>query len=414
MDIKNVEMAMERLRSGGMVIMVDDEDRENEGDLVAAAEFATPEKVNFMATHGRGLICLALDKSRAEQLGLSLMVPREENRSSFGTAFTLSIEAVHGVTTGISAADRAVTIQAAIKDDASPKDIVSPGHVFPVIARKGGVLVRTGQTEGSVDLSRLAGLKPAAVICEIMNEDGTMARRPQLEIFSKQHDLTIVSVAEIIAYRMHKDSLVKRVAESVVPTEYGGEFKLIAYENDVDDKTHLALVKGEVAGGGPVLIRVHSECLTGDVFGSMRCDCGPQLQEAMRMVEREGHGVILYLRQEGRGIGIVNKIKAYHLQENGSDTVEANLELGFPEDLRDYGIGAQILADLGLKKLRLMTNNPKKVVGLEGYGMEVVERVPIEVPPHPQNLRYMLTKKEKMGHDLHLLSLDAVEDTEKK
>ncbi len=401
MDTQAVELAIERIREGRMVIMVDDEDRENEGDFVLAAEFTTPEDINFMATHGRGLICLSMDLNHAKQVGLTPMVPADLNRARFNTNFTVSIEAARGVTTGISAADRATTILAAIADDAAPEDIVSPGHVFPIVAREGGVLVRTGQTEGSVDLARLADLKPAGVICEIMNEDGTMARRPQLEIVSKKFDIPIVSVAEIIAYRMRKDRLIRRAAESRLPTEFGGEFRVIAYENDVDKKSHLALVKGDVNDGKPVLVRVHSECLTGDVFGSLRCDCGPQLHEAMRMIEREGHGVILYLRQEGRGIGIVNKIRAYHLQENGADTVEANIKLGFKEDLRDYGIGAQILADLGLKQLKLMTNNPKKVVGLEGYGMKVVERVPIEVEPQPFNLRYLQTKKDKMGHKLH-------------
>lgn len=403
MDTKNVEVAMERLRDGRMVIMVDDEDRENEGDLVMASQFATPEAVNFMAMHGRGLICMTIDRDRAQKLGLKLMVDQRANKARFGTAFTLSIEATEGVSTGISAADRAHTIQTAISDDASPDDIVSPGHVFPIIARKGGVLVRTGQTEGSVDLCRLAGLKSSGVICEIMNPDGTMARRPQLEKFAKEFDLPIVSVAEIIAYRMLKDSLIKRAAEAVLPTEYGGEFRVIVYENEVDNKEHVALVMGDISDGEPALVRVHSECLTGDVFGSLRCDCASQLHAAMRMVQREGRGVVLYLRQEGRGIGIVNKIKAYHLQENGKDTVEANLELGFAEDLRDYGIGAQILADLGLKKLLLLTNNPKKVIGLEGYGMSVIERVSIEIPPHPNNINYLKTKKEKMGHKLNMV-----------
>ena len=401
MDLQNVERAIERLKSGRMVIMVDDEDRENEGDWVMAAEFVTPESINFMTKHGRGLICLTMDSERAGRLGLNLMVPTERNLARFGTAFTQSIEAARGVTTGISAYDRATTVQTALKDGAKPQDLVSPGHVFPIIARDGGVLVRTGQTEGSVDLTRLAGLKPSGVICEIMNDDGTMARRPQLEKVAGTHDTLIVSVAEIIAYRLRHDSLIRQVAEVGLPTAYGGEFRLVAYENDVDSKTHMALVKGVVDDGEPVLVRVHSECMTGDIFGSLRCDCGPQLHEAMRMIEREGRGVILYLRQEGRGIGIVNKLKAYHLQDEGADTVEANVELGFAPDLRDYGIGAQILADLGLKKLRLMTNNPKKVIGLEGYGMRVVERVPIEVPPQPFNLRYLKTKKEKMGHKLH-------------
>lgn len=410
MDIKNVEIAMERLREGKMVIMVDDEDRENEGDLVCASEYVTPEIINFMVTHGRGLVCMTINKERAEQLGLKLQVRQRANKAKFGTAFTLSIEATEGVTTGISAADRAHTIRTAIADSANPDDIVSPGHIFPIIARDGGVLVRTGQTEGSTDLCRLAGLKPSGVICEIMNEDGTMARRPQLEIISEKFDLPIVSVAEIIAYRMMKDSLIRRAAEANLPTEHGGEFKVIVYENDVDKKEHVALVKGDVSTGEPVLVRVHSECLTGDVFSSLRCDCGSQLQMAMKMINESGKGVILYLRQEGRGIGIVNKIKAYHLQENGADTVEANIELGFPEDLRDYGIGAQILADLELKQLRLMTNNPKKVIGLEGYGMKVVERVPIEIAPQPFDLKYLQTKKEKMGHKLTL----AEQTSEKK
>ena len=402
MDLQPVEIAMERLRMGRMIIMVDDEDRENEGDLVVAAQFATPEAINFMARFGRGLICLSLTGEKARRLGLEFMVRPDRNRARFGTAFTQSIEAAEGVTTGISAFDRSHTILTAARDDATASDLVSPGHVFPIIAREGGVLVRTGQTEGSVDLARLSGLKPMAVICEVMNEDGTMARRPQLDTFSKEHDIPIVSVAELIAYRMMKDSLIRRAAESSLPTEFG-VFRVIAYENDVDNKTHMALIKGKVDDGSPVLVRVHSECMTGDVFGSLRCDCGPQLHEAMRMIEKEGRGVVLYLRQEGRGIGIVNKLKAYHLQEEGADTVEANLKLGFPEDLRDYGIGAQILADLGLKKMRLMTNNPKKVIGLEGYGMSVVERVQIEVPPQPHNLRYLQTKKEKMGHDLHFV-----------
>jgi 3,4-dihydroxy 2-butanone 4-phosphate synthase/GTP cyclohydrolase II len=409
MELRNVEVAMERLRQGRMVIMVDDEDRENEGDLVIASQFATPEAINFMARYGRGLICLTIDQARAKQLDLSPMVPEKRNKAQFGTNFTNSIEAAKGVSTGISAADRATTILAAIADEAKPEDIVSPGHVFPIIARKGGVLVRTGQTEGSVDLARLAGLKPSGVICEIMNEDGTMSRRPQLEVFAKEHDMPIVSVAELIAYRLtHGDTLVRRAATAKLPTEWGGAFDMIVYENDIDHKEHLALIKGTVDDGEPVMVRVHSECMTGDIFGSLRCDCGPQLHEAMRMIEKEGRGVVLYLRQEGRGIGITNKIKAYHLQENGADTVEANLKLGFAEDLRDYGIGAQILADLGLKKLRLMTNNPKKVVGLVGYGMEVLERVQIEVPPQPFNIGYMRTKKEKMGHNL-LLTEDGTE-----
>lgn len=403
LNTSRVELACEELRKGRCIIIVDDEDRENEGDLTCAAEFATPETINFMITSARGLVCLAMERKLAQRVDLDLMVPQDHNRSRFGTAFTRSIEAAKGVSTGISAFDRSTTILAAIADDATPQSIVSPGHVFPIIAREGGVLVRTGQTEGSVDIARLAGLKPAAVICEVVNDDGTMARRPQLEVFAEKNNLLIVSVAEIIAYRLQHDSLIRRAAESRLPTEYGGEFEMIVYENDVDHQNHIALVKGDVRNGEPVMVRVHSECMTGDVFGSLRCDCGPQLHAAMRMIEKEGRGVVLYLRQEGRGIGLVNKIRAYHLQEEGADTVEANIKLGFKPDLRDYGIGAQILADLGLKKLRLLTNNPKKVIGLEGYGMEVVERLPIEVPPQPFNLRYMQTKKEKMGHDLHFV-----------
>lgn len=401
-DVEIVEKAIEQFKQGKMVIMVDDEDRENEGDFVVAAEFATPEAINFMAKYGRGLICLSMERPLAEKVGLELMVPETRNKARFGTAFTRSIEAREGVTTGISAFDRSTTIQAAIDDDATPDDIVSPGHVFPLIAKDGGTLVRTGQTEGSVDLARLSGMKPAAVICEVMKDDGTMARRPDLEVVAKEHDLIIVSVADIIAYRMQRDSLIRRAAHAPLPTEFGGQFDIIAYDNDLDNKTHMALIKGQIDDGEPVLVRVHSECMTGDIFGSLRCDCGPQLHEAMRMIEEEGRGVVLYLRQEGRGIGIVNKLKAYCLQDKGADTVEANLKLGFKEDLRDYGIGAQILADLGLKKLKLMTNNPKKVIGLEGYGLEIVERVSIEIAPQPYSLRYLQTKKEKMGHKLHL------------
>jgi len=383
-----------------MIILVDDEDRENEGDLCMASEFVTPEAINFMARYGRGLICLTLSEEFMERLKIPMMV--SDNQSRFKTAFTVSIEAKRGVTTGISAADRATTVRAAIADDAKPEDIVSPGHIFPILARKGGVLVRTGQTEGSVDLARLAGLKSTGVICEIMNDDGSMARMPDLEIFAKKHDLKIATIADLITYRMKNESLVRRAATAKLPTAYGGEFKLIVYENDVDEMKHLALVKGDIQLGDEVLVRVHSECLTGDVFGSMRCDCGEQLQTAMEMVAKEGKGVIVYMHQEGRGIGLVNKVKAYELQELGKDTVEANLELGFKEDLRDYGIGAQILVDLGVKKIRLLTNNPKKVVGLEGYGMTIVERVPIEMQPNKINVRYLKTKKEKMGHLLKI------------
>jgi 3,4-dihydroxy 2-butanone 4-phosphate synthase/GTP cyclohydrolase II len=400
MATSTIADAIEDIRNGKMIILVDDEDRENEGDLCMASEFVTPEAINFMAKYGRGLICLTLSDEFMERLKIPMMV--SDNQSRFKTAFTVSIEAKRGVTTGISAADRATTIRAAIADDAKPEDIVSPGHIFPILARKGGVLVRTGQTEGSVDLARLAGLKSSGVICEIMNDDGSMARMPDLEIFAKKYDLKIATIADLITYRMKNESLVRRAATATLPTLYGGEFKLIVYENDVDEMKHIALVKGDIKPGDEVLVRVHSECLTGDVFGSMRCDCGEQLQMAMEMVAQEGKGVIVYMHQEGRGIGLVNKVKAYELQELGKDTVEANLELGFKEDLRDYGIGAQILVDLGVKRIRLLTNNPKKVVGLEGYGMTLVERIPIEMQPNKANVRYLKTKKEKMGHLLKI------------
>jgi 3,4-dihydroxy 2-butanone 4-phosphate synthase/GTP cyclohydrolase II len=398
--VARIESAIEDLKKGRMVILVDDEDRENEGDLVIAAEKVTPEAVNFMATYARGLICLSLTPERIEELRLPMMV--SENKSRFQTAFTVSIEARCGVTTGISAADRATTVLTAIDDGTSPEDLVSPGHIFPLRAREGGVLVRSGQTEGSLDLARLAGLKPAAVICEIMNEDGAMARMPDLEIFAKRHDMKIVTVADIIKYRMRKESLVRRVATVTLPTEYGGSFTAIAYESDIDSRHHLALVKGEIHPEDEVLVRVHSQCLTGDVFGSKRCDCGDQLHQAMAMVEEEGKGVILYMNQEGRGIGLINKLRAYELQEDGRDTVEANEELGFKADLRDYGIGAQILVDLGVRKIRLMTNNPRKIIGLEGYGIRVVDRVPIETNPHVENMGYLKTKKKKLGHLLSI------------
>ncbi len=395
MGICSVEEAIEDLRSGRMIILVDDENRENEGDLTMAAEKVTPEAINFMAKYGRGLICLALDPLIVEKLKLPLMV--QDNRSRFQTAFTVSIEAKEGVTTGISAADRAHTILTAVADGASPDDLIQPGHVFPLRARRGGVLFRAGQTEGSVDLARLAALKPAAVICEVMNDDGTMARRPDLDRFGKEHGIKIATVADIIAYRMRNESFVLREAETVLPTPFG-EYKAVGFRNELDNSEHLALIKGEIDPEREILVRVHSECLTGDVFGSFRCDCGDQLKKALQMIEEEGLGVVIYLRQEGRGIGFANKLKAYALQDKGFDTVEANEELGFQPDLRDYGVGAQILVALGVRKMRLMTNNPKKIIGLEGYGLTIVGRVPIEVPPRPENEQYLLTKCEKLGH----------------
>ncbi len=403
MPLITTEDAIKEIRAGRMVILVDDKDRENEGDLTMAAQAVTPESINFMAKYGRGLICLSMTGEKIDSLDLPLMV--DNNTSRFQTGFTVSIEARCGVTTGISAADRATTILTAVADNAKPSDLVRPGHVFPLRGKQGGVMVRAGQTEGSIDLARLAGLKPAGVICEIMDEDGTMARMPALENFSKKHDIKICAIADLIEYRMRTESFVRRAAETVVPTSIAGEFKAIVYENDVDELLHIAMVKGEIDSNKPVIVRVHSECLTGDIFGSLRCDCGEQLHKAMEIIDKEGSGVLLYIRQEGRGIGLVNKLKAYGLQDNGLDTVEANVELGFKPDLRNYGIGAQILVDLGVKKMRLLTNNPKKVVGLDGYGLSIVEQIKIEIEPNEYNRCYLECKKLKMGH---LLNIDTI------
>ncbi len=397
MAVSPIEDVIEDIKAGKMIILVDDEDRENEGDLCMAAEAVTPEAINFMAKYGRGLICLTLSPDIIEQLELPMMV--SQNKSPYGTGFTISIEARTGVSTGISAADRARTVQAAVAPDAQPRDIISPGHIFPLKAREGGVLVRTGQTEGSVDLARLAGVRTAGVICEIMNEDGTMARMPDLEKFAKKHDLKIATIADLVAYRLREDILVHRAAEARIPTGIAGQFSAVVYTNDVDDHEHLALVKGDIDPNKRVLVRVHSECLTGDVFGSSRCDCGLQLNAAMRMIEQEGAGIVLYMRQEGRGIGLVNKLKAYTLQdEEGMDTVEANIKLGFKADLRNYGIGAQILRDLGVRKMGLLTNNPKKIIGLEGYGIEVVDRFPLEIEAGDESKEYLMCKRDRMGH----------------
>ena len=397
----SIKEAIEKIKTGGMVILVDDEDRENEGDLCMAAEAVTPEAINFMAKFGRGLICLPMTSEKCDSLQLPLMV--NENTSAFQTGFTVSIEAKCGVTTGISAADRATTILTAVAEHAKPSDLARPGHIFPLRARDGGVMVRVGQTEGSVDLARLAGKNPAAVICEIMDEDGTMARMPSLEKFSELHNIGICTVADLVAYRTRTECFVRMAVETNIPTAFGGDFNILAFENDIDDLTHIALVKGTIDSEQPVLVRVHSECMTGDIFGSMRCDCADQLHKAMAMIEAEGTGVIIYMRQEGRGIGLVNKLKAYELQQNhGLDTVEANQKLGFKDDLREYGIGAQILVSLGVKKMRLLTNNPKKMVGLEGYGLSVTEQIPIEVEPNIHNKGYLECKRLKMGHILNM------------
>ena len=400
MPISTIEEALADIREGKVVILVDDEDRENEGDFVVAAEKVTPEIINFMAMHGRGLICLSLTEERCIELNLPQMVSR--NTAKYSTAFTVSIEAKTGVTTGISAADRAHTIRTVMEDGCGPDDLDRPGHVFPIQARKGGVLVRAGQTEGSVDLARLAGLKPAGVLCEIMNQDGTMARMPELRVVARKFDLKIATIADLLKYVLKLERLVTKVAETTLPSRFG-EFIIKAYRNEIDGQDHVALVKGRIDTPEPVLVRVHSECLTGDVFHSLRCDCGEQLENAITAIEKEGRGVFLYMSQEGRGIGLGNKLKAYELQEQGRDTVEANLELGFAPDLRDYGIGAQILVDLGIREIRLLTNNPKKIVGLEGYGLKIVERIPVEVTARRENIRYLKAKKEKLGHLLEEL-----------
>ncbi|HAT48953.1 MAG: bifunctional 3,4-dihydroxy-2-butanone-4-phosphate synthase/GTP cyclohydrolase II [Nitrospirae bacterium] len=404
-DFNSIKEIIADFRQGRMIILVDDENRENEGDLIIPAQDCTPEAVNFMAKFGRGLVCLAMTQERIDYLQLPLMVV--DNDAKFKTAFTVSIEAKTGVTTGISAHDRARTIAVAIGAESLPSDLVRPGHVFPLVAKEGGVLVRAGHTEASVDLARMAGRNPAAVICEILNENGTMARVPDLIPFARQHGLKIGTIADLISFRTQNEKLIHRQVETRMPSMYGGEWQLYVYTNDVDDFQHVALIKGTIDPEKPVLVRVHSECLTGDLFGSLRCDCGGQLRSSMEYIGKEGCGIVLYLRQEGRGIGLINKMHAYNLQDQGLDTVEANTELGFPADLRDYGIGAQILRDVGVRKIRIMTNNPKKIIGLEGYGMEVVERVPIAIPPGQGNAHYLETKRHKMGHLLPAHSAEA-------
>jgi 3,4-dihydroxy 2-butanone 4-phosphate synthase/GTP cyclohydrolase II len=403
MALATIEEAIEDIRNGKFVIVVDDEDRENEGDFIMAAEKVTAESINFMAVHGRGLICMPMTGERLDELRIPMMV--ERNTAVLGTAFTVSVEAREGTTTGISAGDRAKTVQVLVDPATKPEDLLMPGHMFPLKAKEGGVLARAGQTEATVDLARLAGLSPAGVCCEIMNEDGTMARMPELEVISEKLGVKIVSVADLIAYRRRHEKLVHRVAEAKLPTKFG-DYTAIAYKSDIDPNEHVALVMGDITSPEPVLVRVHSECLTGDVLGSLRCDCGEQLQIAMQRIGGEGRGVILYMRQEGRGIGFHNKLRAYELQDNGMDTVEANIALGFAPDLREYGIGAQILVDLGLHEIRFLTNNPKKIIGFEGYGLKVVEQIPVVVSPNPHNIGYLETKKNKMGHLLEIPGLD--------
>lgn len=397
MKFNTIEEAVEDLRNGKMIVVVDDEDRENEGDVICSAEHCTTEQITFMSSHARGLICTSLCEDRARELQLDLMVP--QNTALHGTRFTVSVDYVHGTTTGISSFDRMSTVQALANDSCKPEDLARPGHIFPLISVNGGVLRRAGHTEAVTDLMKLAGLKPVGVLCEILNDDGTMSRQPELHEFAKKHDLKIITVKDLIAYRVRSEKLVQLVAEAEMPTEYG-VYKIKVYQNTHDGKEHVALVKGEIVADNPTLVRVHSECLTGDIFGSLRCDCGPQLHAALRAISENGNGVVLYMRQEGRGIGLINKIKAYALQEQGMDTVQANVHLGFKPDARDYGIGAQILSELGVKKMRLLTNNPTKRVGLESYGLEIVERVAIEVEPNDVNRDYMITKKDKMGHIL--------------